>query len=472
MKNIKVVLSAIILTLVVFTTNSSCSRDKRLGDVFSEMKMPYVALNMTLGTRIIITNDREYLKELEKKSGMSRKQIRELFKYLQENPTRDEIRKNACDEISKSLKEFQNLPDNKKLNFYVINLLAPYLTMIVNNFNVNDTDGEEIQSIFAKLFNIPQNQANPLFELVEGTRHYRRGGIFRSSHTHELNDYLGKKGFHLDYGLRRSYANIFKIEYVICKGKEWRPGENISIFVLRQIYPNFLESKLGYAPAGSSDVFIIKDLHYNLAKKYKNELRKKTPRIPFSDRGSQQLWNSLGLDIDHLKANRILYELAYKDLSGGSLSQIERNLIIQTAIHEAKHRIDEIEMPEMRLNLDLEVSAYLTTAIFGIYPFIGLRDLIEWTEGYYRNTRYTKLGNLLVELWALADKSLKQDDAEKFLRAKLRKIYENYTTIQGNDNLINQNEFEQRMLPLLMSGLSSSIPPPDPRPSQPLSLSR
>jgi hypothetical protein len=449
MKNIRIMLPVIIIALTGLAVNCSCSGDKRPGDM-PEMKMPYLALNIALQTQVVV-NDREYLRELEKKSGMSRKQVRRLINYLLKNQTIDEIKKNAGDELSRSLEELRGLSGNEKLNFYVINVLAPYLTMTVNGFDVNNTAESEIQSQFAEIFNVPQDKVNPLLELVEGSASYHSGGIFRSSSLYKLNEYLKKSGFGLDYQLIGSYANIFKIEHVICGDKEWKPGEKISILLLRRIYPNFLGSKLGYAPAEHSDVFILRDLHHNLAKEYKNELRTKLPRTLFADQSHLNLWRSLGLKIDLESANWIRYELMHKDLSGSSLSQIEKNLITQTAIHEAKHRIDAIEMPDMRLNLDLEISAYLATAILGGYPFLELRSMIEWTEAYFRGTRHIRLRELLAELWTLADSTLKRDDAEEFLRAELRKIYENYRTIQGRAQLINLDEFEQRMLPVITS---------------------
>jgi len=450
MKNLKIILPSVILAFIVLAAIYSCSEDKRSGDTLPEMKMPFAALNIALKTQILITNDREYLEELEKESAMSRKQIRRLIKYLLKNQTIDEIKKNAGDELGRSLKELQDLPDDKKVNFFVINILAPYLTMTVNNIAVNSTDEKEILSVFAEIFNVSQDKINPLLQLTESSSSFHNGGVFKSIHLYELNDYLKKEGFCLDYGLRGEYANIFKIENVICKDKEWKPDEKISIFVLRRIYPNILSGRLGYAPAEHSDVFIIKEPHYHLAKKYKSELKKKMPQTPYSDLEYEKMLGSIGLSIDLERANRIRYELAYKDLKGSSLSRIEKNLILQTAFHEAKHRIDEIDMPDMRLNLDMEVSAYLTTAIFGNYPFLGLRQTIEWTGAYYHSVRSAKLGNVLKEIWTLADKSLKEEYTEELLRAELLKIYENYRTIRGNAHLINLEEFKQRMAPVIL----------------------
>jgi len=48
-------------------------------------------------------------------------------------------------EVNKSLTEIHNLSGNKKLDFFVINVLAPYLTIVVNNFDVNDANEREIQ---------------------------------------------------------------------------------------------------------------------------------------------------------------------------------------------------------------------------------------------------------------------------------------------------------------------------------------
>jgi hypothetical protein len=419
--------------------------NSRPQNAMPEMKMPYIAMNMALRTQVIITNDHDYLKWLEVESGMNRKKIKELFKYLSENTTTNEIRKNVRDEIHKSLGELEDLPSDKKLDFFVINILAPYLSMSVNDFAVNIADEKEIRSVFAELFDVPPNKANPLAELAEGAFRYHYGGISSAKYIYEVNYYLRNKGFYLDYNLRRSYSNIFKIDRVVCADEEWRDGEKISVFVLKRIYPNILSSKLGFAQAAHSSVVVVKDLIDYIAKEYKGERGKKTPRVAYLDTDYQILWKSLGLNIDHIRANRLRYELAYRDLQNSPLPEIEKNLTIQIAIHEAKHRVDEIEMPDMRLNLDLEISAYLAAAITGPYPFLGLRDIIEWTEGYYRGTKSAKLRTLLGELWTLADKSLNQNYTEERLRSELRKIYENYRTIYEDMPLIDLTEFERRM---------------------------
>jgi len=451
MKKIKIILPAIILTLTGLVLNYSCTNDKRPSDAFPAMKIPYIALNMALGTQIIITGDREYLEELEIESGMSRKEIKKLFKHLMEYTTKEEVTKRAGAELSNSLKEFHSLPDDKKLKFYVVNILAPYLTMLVNNFDIY-TDEKEIQSLFAELFNAPKDEANPLLRLAEGTYSFHYGGTFKVKSIYELNSYLRKEGICLDYNLRGGYANIFKIDYVICNNLEWRPDKKISISVLKRIYPNILEAKLGYAPAEHSDDFLVKDLHHHRAREYREELMRKIPSAQFAGQNYQKLWKSLGLPFDFERMNSMRFELVHKDLGGSSIAQIEKSLIIQTAIHEAKHRIDEIDIPDMRLNLDLEVSAYLTTAITGVYPFLELRKAIEWTEAYFHSTRYIKLRNLLIELWVLADKSLRDDFTEELLRAELLKIYNNYLTIQGNVNFIDLEEFRQRMVPIILEG--------------------
>jgi len=437
-----IVFSVLIIAFIALITKS------HFQNILPEMKMPYIALNMALRTRIKITDNEEYLEALEKKSGMSRSKIKRLFRYLLKN---DDLLGNASSEINKSLKEFRSLPGEKRTDFFIINILAPYLTIVVNDFAVNAQDEEEIRIIFAELFNVPKDKANPLIELTEGTYRYNHGGSSNLSYKYDLNDYLKSKGFYLDYVLRRSYANIFKIEHIICADEEWNEGEKISIFVLKRIYPNLLESKLGFAPAWHSDVVVVKDFFYDIAKEYEKELKEKLPLRPYRDNSHQELWKSQNIKIDLERANKIRYELAYKDLNGASLSEIEKDLIIQTAIHEVKHRIDEIEMPSMRLNLDTEISAYLTAAITGVYPFLGLREIIEWTEAYYHSTRYAELRYLLTDLWILADESLKQNYTKERLRAELLKIYENYRTIQEDANFIDLTEFKQRMIPIIFN---------------------
>jgi Txe/YoeB family toxin of Txe-Axe toxin-antitoxin module len=144
--------------------------------------------------------------------------------------------------------------------------------------------------------------------------------------------------------------------------------------------------------------------------------------------------------IDKLKKK--LGDLEIKDFAGLNLEQIKTALIIQTTIHEAKHKVDEYELPKVRLNLDREISAYLTEAIFSPCPFNDLISTINQVEGFSRNFNSRTLDKMLEQLNILEAASIKDNYTPEQLKAELRKIYSNYRTIDGNKRFIDLTEFE------------------------------
>jgi hypothetical protein len=143
------------------------------------------------------------------------------------------------------------------------------------------------------------------------------------------------------------------------------------------------------------------------------------------------------------KSKKKNVDLDSKDFVKSNFKQIKTALIIQTAIHEAKHKIDEYEAPDQRLSVDNEVSAHLTAAIFSSCPFNGLNSAIGRMEGFSRNVRSRTLNNMIRQLSNLEVSSLnKKNYGSEQLREDLRRIYANYRTIGGNSELIDLGDFE------------------------------
>jgi hypothetical protein len=149
------------------------------------------------------------------------------------------------------------------------------------------------------------------------------------------------------------------------------------------------------------------------------------------------------------KSKKRNVDLSRKDFVKSNLKQIETDLIIQTAIHEAKHKADEFEAPNQRLNIDNEISAYLTAAIFGPCPFNGLNSTIEILKGFQKNVNSWALNNVLHQLNNLEAKILNQNYKPEQLQAELRKIYVNYRTIIDNEPFIDLAYFENYIVPAI-----------------------
>jgi hypothetical protein len=405
----KIILALMLIIAAVLVVSSRISK--------IEAKTPYIAFNMLLQTQIKVNNkNADYLEFLENSFGASKKQIEQVYNFLFHQVNGKDVRWKVNEEIKKSLKEYKNIRRKKK-DFFVINILAPYLTLMVNQFYIDSDDSQEIQRIFSEIFCTENKQRNFLGELEKGTFAFNSGGYFNLDYTLNLNSLLQTQGFYLTYDVQDKYLNIYKISKSI--NIQWKNNQSFNIFLLNRMYPNVLSSCLGSSGVFADNVIVIKDFYPLLAKEYSKNSKKR--------------------DVG----------LSSKDFVKSNLKQIETSLIIQTAIHEAKHKADEFEAPNQRLSVDNEISAHLTEAIFSPCPFNGLNSAIERLEGFKRNVNSLTLNNVLNQLNNLKIKILNQNYRAEQLRIELRKMYANYRTIIGNEPFIDLTYFENYVVPTI-----------------------
>ena len=407
----KIILAIMVIIAVVLIVKSHIYEVKA--------KTPYIAFNMILQTDIKVNNKKaDYLELLENSFGMDKKQIEQVYSFLSHQENGKNVKWKVNEEIKKSLKEYKNIRRKKK-DFFVINILAPYLTLVVNQFYIDKDDSQEIQEIFTEIFGIEKMQRNFLGELENGTFAFNSGGYFNLDYILNLNSLLQTKGFYLDYDIKGKYSNIYKISKIICHNIQWKNNQKFNIFLLKRIYPNALPSVSGFSSVFADNVIVIEDFYPLLAKEYSKKSRKRN------------------------------VDISSKDFVKSSLKQIETSLIIQTAIHEAKHKIDEFEAPNQRLSIDNEISAHLTAAIFSPCPFNGLNSAIGRLEGFQRNVNSRVLNNVLHQLKNLEVKILNQNYKPEQLRIELRKMYANYRTIIDNEPFIDLAYFENYIVPAI-----------------------
>ncbi|MDR2593583.1 MAG: hypothetical protein LBC87_02280 [Fibromonadaceae bacterium] len=405
----KIIIALMLIIAAVLVVKSHISK--------VEAKTPYIAFNMLLQTQIKVNSkNADYLEFLENSFGASRKQIEQVYSFLSNQENGKDVRWKVNDEIKKSLKEYKNIRRKKK-DFFVINILAPYLTLTVNQFYIDSDDSQEIQRIFSEIFGNENTQRNFLGELEKGTFAFNSGGYFNLDYILNLNSLLQTKGFYLNYDVQNKYSNVFKISKAI--NIQWKNNQSFNIFLLSRIYPNVLSPTLGFSGVFADNVVVIEDFFPLLAKEYSKNSKKR--------------------DVD----------LPSKDFVKSNLKQIETSLIIQTAIHEAKHKADEFEAPNQRLSIDNEISAHLTAAIFSPCPFNGLNSAIERLEGFKMNVNSRALNNVFNQLKNLKVKIMNQNYKPEQLRIELRKIYASYRTIIDNEPLIDLGHFESYVVPVI-----------------------
>ena len=346
---------ALIPAIIAILIIKSCTAD-------IEAKTPYIAFNMLLQNQIMVNNKNErYLGFLENTYGVNRKQMKQVYGFLSRHESMEEVRQKVNEEISKSIKECKKVR-RKKEDFFIANVLAPYLALMVNQFYIDRDDSQEIQTLFSEIF----GGNNILNDLENGTLSYNSGGYLDLNYLLDLNLLLQAKGFYLNYSLSNKFSNIYKISKAI--NIQWKNSQNFDIYLLKRMYPNILPPGIGYSGVFADNVLVIEDFFPLFARRYIAEIKKRQ------------------------------IDLQNRDFVGLSLKQIERALIIQTAIHEAKHKVDEYEAPNQRLNIDNEISAHLTEAIFSPCPYNALHSAIERLRSFQRVIDATALNSTLHKL--------------------------------------------------------------------------
>ncbi len=418
------------------------------GEAQYKMKLPFVAYNMLLQTSLEISNsDNEYIEFLERSFGMSENEIKDVFDYLRTVKSESELKKSVTVEVYRSLRQLDEVSKKSRKEYFVNNILAPYLTLVVNRSYLGSDTETEICKKFEEIFGVTDFN-NALQRLVEATENYYNGVPYSIDNLHLMNAVLQYNGYFLNYDLDSKYANIYRISKYLASNIQWGNANEITIIQIKRIYPNVLPPAKGYSTIGTNVVVVVEDYFPMLVDVYRKELKSMHPEDEYMDFKYQKIWESIGLEIRLEDANRIMYELSKIDFENIEDEQIELYLITQTAIHEAKHKVDEYDNPRQLLSLDNEVSAHLTEAIYSGSPHDALRSAIQRIEGYYINTRNEKLGYLLKQLWNLASAHVKLSNPNNdLLRKELFEIYTGYRTIQHSEALIDLSKFEKILVP-------------------------
>ena len=177
------------------------------------------------------------------------------------------------------------------------------------------------------------------------------------------------------------------------------------------------------------------------------ELEKGDLYRKYGDKRYEIFWKYLGLSQNLAKAGEIYNTLMKKDFGGKSKAYIKRIEEINTAIHEAKHIVDQIEHPELTLNLDAEFSAHVTEAIYSPAPNVALLEAIQRMEKYAMYQRQPYLNDVVYKMWMIADRSAYDEQyTNDSLRVDLMHLYESYRTIRENAYFEPLDEFYEKIV--------------------------
>ena len=426
------------LSAVTFVLLIGCSE-------YPEMDKDILAYHVFSENAIDLENsDEEYLKLVAQSFGMSTKDVQNLQKNILSKKTTSNLVYSYEASIHGKIVELLDKKGSAAKKEYVVNVLAPYLDALSKGQPYKSGIDrsifeEDLCALFNDFFNVPQG-SNPLHDFIDDVYRYNHGGTSNADNLNRINNILVYNGLYIDWN-EQSNLNVLKVQDAILPNTQYK-DKTISIIKLKRIVPGLMPVKLGYYTAGSNQVVVLEDMvRFNADEKIKEvELGKNFSK--YDDRRFEKFWHSIGLDLNVQKASRIYSALLKKDFLGKKKNFIQQSLEIETTLHEGKHFVDQIEHPELSLNLDMEFSAHITSAIFNPAPNVVLLSAIQRMEKYAMYHSLSNLNNVVRQLWEVAKRSANEElYTNDSLRKDLIEIYDNYRTIREHASFESLKDF-------------------------------
>ena len=375
----------------------------------------------------------EYVNMVAKSFGMEPKAVRKIQKFILSKKTESNLHYGFESAMHAQVVELLGENSARARKKFVVDVLAPYLNALSkNNPYKSGIDREVFENdmcaLFGKFFGeSPQN--NSLRAFIDNIHRYNNGGVSSTDNINRLNETLLKHNLFVDWNAQ-SNLNVLKVEEVILQPTPYG-GKTVAVLGLRRIVPGLLPSKVGYYTAGSNRVIVLNDMVEFQAEEKILEVEQNRFFSKYEDKRFVKFWHSIGLDLNVEKASKIYNKLMKKDFLGRPRSFVARAVAMETAIHEAKHLVDQIEHPELTLNLDAEFSAHVTSAIFNPAPNVALLSAIRRMENYAMYHRLSSLNEVTRKLWEFAIRSANdQTYSDDSLRQDLVRLYCGYRTVR------------------------------------------
>ena len=418
---------------------------------YPEMDADVLAQHIYAQNPIELTgSNKEYISMVAKSFGLKDKQVLELQEHILSKKTIDKLKEDYENKLRKKVFELeQRKVKISSRNDFVINVFAPYLDNISRNQIYKsglETEAFETKvcGLYEKFFPT-ENAAQSLREFFNASRIYFSGESFNVDYLNAINMNLLKYGLFIDYELQ-SMASVLKVQDTLLPMVSYK-GDSLSIIKLKRFIPGLMPSKKGYFVIGMRYIIVLEDMIAAQAEADSLELEKGDLYRKYGDKRYEIFWKYLGLSQNLAKAGEIYNTLMKKDFGGKSKAYIKRIEEINTAIHEAKHIVDQIEHPELTLNLDAEFSAHVTEAIYSPAPNVALLEAIQRMEKYAMYQRQPYLNDVVYKMWMIADRSAYDKQyTNDSLRVDLMHLYESYRTIRENAYFEPLDEFYEKIV--------------------------
>lgn len=416
----------------------------------NEMKMNQDILAFHIYSQTSIDLDaenKENVELLSKSFGMEESEVKDIQKYILSKKSGSALRWSFRSVLEDKVKELLEKTGKNSSEDFIINVLAPYLNLLARNeLQSVGLETHEFQnkicSLYAKFF--PEKFMNSLDIFIGDVRFYFEGGTSSVKHLHALNENLVKYGYYVDFEMLGS-SNILKVQDELLPETRYKRS-SIKILNLKRFIPGLLPPKGGYYAIGSNIVIVLEDMMLHEAEELSAELKEKYFK-KYTDRRFEKFWRAIGPDLNLTKANQIYNELVRRDFENKNFPYIKAVCQMGVAVHEAKHLADNIEHPELTLNIDREFSAHVTQTIYSPATYVTLFSAINRMQNYAMLNRVSELSQATRSLWELAIRSY--DDqfyAKENLRSDLLQIYENYRTIREHASFESLDVFEQTVV--------------------------
>ena len=409
---------------------------------------PYLAYTVIQHAVIDLTKGKgEFADTLTKYFGTTRSEGKDVIDYVEAMETRDRIEADVEMKVRESLSQLKAADPDKTRRRFLVDVISPYLQCTLHGNALPPDLRQAIQDRYAQYYG-GGSSSNGLAAVIASIESYRTGASFFADSLDRLNLQLRAHGSLLQLSNRTQQACLLDVADTLLPSTPWKGG-TLSVIEAKRSIPCLLPSEFGYSTMGTDYVVVLPDRISERAHEFLEGLDPGGNGKQYQGNASEQMWGNLGLDMNSDDANRIIQALLRRNLSKSSARQITDALTVETAIHEAKHKTDEIDLPAMNINWDSEISAHLTQAICSDSPFHSLVDAIGRIEGFYVPTGDPDMARLLVQLWGIAAKAAKPGYQEELLRQDLQQVYDGYVTFSSKTHLPPLDAFRQRIAPTI-----------------------
>ncbi|MBN2358217.1 MAG: hypothetical protein JXR83_02110 [Deltaproteobacteria bacterium] len=320
---------------------------------------------------------------------------------------------------------------------FAVNVLLPYLTLVVTGSNLAEKHDAQVAAAFRKKFGGDADPA-PLPTLVEKFRAFLKGEDFDTQHLLRVNTELKKQSLWLY--LQEGHASIYKL---LDQKVDVNSRGLQRVRAMQRLGVSLIPVSNALSVYQDPDVMLVVDA-----------LRRRQLEVADTTGGGKRFltfskftiesWRELELPLDEGKAYAAVEALVRSAFEQQSPDQVAAALFRGAAIHATKRKWDEAAAEAAEwVAMDFEIASSLTEIALGPAPAYGLVFLIERLQDFYAEQSravegarlseegLAQLHDLLKKSWQLALEVQEQHKPAKDLQAAARELYKRYRPANG-----------------------------------------